>query len=420
MKVPIGYKFIFGFLAVVATAAFVPGAVDVISMPEWLRTPLGVLVAMVIGLIIGAVFTKGFTRNFTHLTRMAQRISRGDLSSAETERLGAKFFPDETTELEEALVLVFTDLRGLVGHLKDTVKKLAEAQETLNGIIGKGHETSSEVAAGTGRIFDGALEQSRHVENSSVMVREVAEMADSAASKVTDTANASQKVNVMAHRGATSATSAIEKMEAVFRGIEKSASAATRLKEKLGDIPKILDVITHISRQTDLLALNATIEASKAGEHGRGFAMVAEEVRRFADNTSRSVEDVSMIVRELKTEVEHVVATANEGTASVREGRDDIRKIREILGGITDYTSDVAEKAGVVLSLTQKQKAKAEKTAVAIEEVARIARENLSSTEAVDRAVERHGAAIEETLDAAKKLSALSDELNGVVANFKL
>jgi methyl-accepting chemotaxis protein len=212
----------------------------------------------------------------------------------------------------------------------------------------------------------------------------------------------------------------MEKMETIFKGIENNEKAAVRLHEKLNDIPKILDVITHISRQTDLLALNATIEASKAGEHGRGFAMVADEVRRFADNTNDSVEDVSSIVKDIKQEVERVVTTASEGASNRKGGRDDLRKIREILTDITHYTSDVAEKATIVLGLTHKQKEKAEKTVDITEEVAKIARDNVTSTEKVESAIERHGAAINATIDASKRLKEHARELNDVVSKFTL
>jgi len=420
MKVPIGYKFIFGFLAVVAAAAFAPQLVENISMPEWLRTPFSILVAMATGLILGEIFTRGFTKNFGRLTQMAQRIGRGDLSPSENPLHSAKIFPDESTDLEEALILVFKNLRTLVGHLKETVKNLAEAQQTLNDIITKGHETSRDVISGTARIFDGALQQVRHIENTSAMVKEVSKMSDSAAQKVTDTAASSQKVDAMVVRGANTSSDAIGKLETIFRGIEKSEESSSHLNEKLGDIPRILDMITHISRQTDLLALNATIEASKAGEHGRGFQIVAEEVRRFADNTRRSVEEVERIVVELKRDVERVVSTANESVASIKEGRDDIRKIKDIFSGITDYSSEVAEKAKIVLSLTEKQKEKAEKMVDIIGAVANIAQENLSSIEGVDNAVEKHSTAIEETVNAGKKLSHLSEELKGVAAKFRL
>ncbi len=420
IKVPIGYKFILGFILVVAVAAFVPDFIDKTDVTEWMKKPISFLTAMLIGLILGTLFTRNFTRNFNQLTSLARRISQGDLRTVEVVNTNTGFFKDETSELAEALVGMQTSLKGLVERIKGTVINLAEAQEALDRIISKSYETSKEVISGTSTIFDGALEQASHIEDASRTVKEMADLADDVAGKVTESANASQKVNMMVQRGANTATSAIEKMELIFKGIEMTEKAAVRLKDRIGDIPKILDVITHISRQTDLLALNATIEASKAGEHGKGFAMVAEEVRRFADNTNRSVDDVSHIVGELKNQVEQVVTTASEGTSFLKDGRDDIRRIREILGEITEYTSDVAERATSVLTLTQKQKEKAEKIVDIIGEVAQIARENLSVTEKVDSAVERHSATIKDTPEASKNLTKLSQELKDVVSKFKL
>ncbi|MFQ5736704.1 MAG: methyl-accepting chemotaxis protein [Thermodesulfobacteriota bacterium] len=418
IKVPIGYKFILGFIAVVAAAAFVPGLVEKTDVAEWLKEPLSFLTAIVVGLIIGSIFTRSVTKNFNHLTNTAKKISRGDLTGSPG--LERSTFQDETSELEDAITAMSENLRGLVEHIKETGSNLAEAQEMFSTVVARGHETSKDVISGTSIIFDGALEQANHIGDVSATVKSMAELSDEVANKVTESANGSQKVNSMVQRGATSTTSAMEKMETIFKGIENTESAANRLKEKLNDIPRILDVITHISRQTDLLALNATIEASKAGEHGRGFAMVADEVRRFADNTNHSVEDVALIVKELRLEVERVVASASEGTSNLKGGRDDLRKIREILVDITHYTSDVAEKSTMILGLTHKQKEKAEKSVEIIGQVAKIARENLNTTEGVEAAVERHGAVIKETIAASEKLSELSKELKEVVASFKL
>ncbi|GMR04159.1 MAG: methyl-accepting chemotaxis protein [Thermodesulfobacteriota bacterium] len=420
MKTPIGYKFILGFIAVVAVAAFVPGFIAKTGVTEWMRQPLSFLTAILIGLILGSVFTKGFTRQFNLLTDTARRISSGDLSNSSGLTDNSSFFRDETADLAEAIELMSNNLRGLVVHIKETADKLSESQEVFNTAISKGQASSKEVISGTSSIFNGAQEQADQILTASTTVKSMADLADDIEKKVTESANASQQVNSMVHRGAVTSTSAMEKMETIFKGMENTEAAAERLKERLNDIPKILDVITHISRQTDLLALNATIEASKAGEHGRGFAMVAEEVRRFSDSTTDSVHDVSVIVKDLKDEVEGVVAAASEGASNLKGGREDLRKIREILADITMYTSDVVEKATLVLGLTHKQKEKAEQTVSVTETIANIAGENVKNTRLMEEAVERHGTAINETVEASRKLSRLAGELKAVVASFNL
>ncbi len=420
MRIQIGYKFILGFIAVVAAAAFVPYFVERADVAEWLRQPLSFLFAILIGLILGSILTRSITRQFNRLTSEARKISRGDLSLDWDPEKNKKFFQDETTDLEEAVMLMSKNLKDLVVHIKDTVKNLSEAQSIFSDVVERGENTSRDVITGTSNITEGAAEQARQVEDTAGTVGDLASLADEIEKKVTESANASQQVNSMVHRGAVTSTSAMEKLETIFRGIENTEAAAERLGKRLGDIPKILDVITHISRQTDLLALNATIEASKAGEHGKGFALVAEEVRRFSDSTNESVQDVSFIVKDLSDEVEGVVRAVGEGAANLKNGREDLRNIRQILADITMYTSDVAEKASLVLGLTRRQKDKAEETSLLTDNIAGITRDNLKSTKLMEEAVKRHGTSISETVEASRKLSELSAELNSVVEKFKI
>jgi methyl-accepting chemotaxis protein len=420
IKVSIGNKFILGFIAVVAVAAFIPGLIEKSGVVVWVRQPLSFLSAIVIGLILGALFTRSFTRHFNHIIDTARRISIGDLTRCASAREKPPLFADETVDLELAVVSMNESLRSLVEQINKTVDNLGEAQQSISTVVAKGHETSKAVISGTSSIFSGALEQANHIGEAASTVKSMAELADEVGTKVTEGVNSSQKVNSMVQKGATSVASAMEKMESIFGDIEKNERASIRLQEKINDIPKVLDVITHISRQTDLLALNATIEASKAGEHGRGFAMVAEEVRRFADNTNDSVQDVSLLVKEIRIEVERVVTAASEGAANLKGGREDLRKIREILSDITDYTAEVAEKATLILSLTHQQKEKATRTVEITTEVARIAKENVRSTEEVEAAVEKHGETVKATMAASDRLAERSKDLIKVVSRFVL
>ncbi|MDH4226479.1 MAG: methyl-accepting chemotaxis protein [Deltaproteobacteria bacterium] len=413
MRIPVAIKFIFGFLFVVATVASMP---LFINLDEEIRVGL----ATIVGLILGLVFSRSFTKRFTYFIKSAKRISLGDLSFDEKTKPPRILFKDETIDLEDAIELIYTNMRTLVKNLKGSVHNLSTAEQSLSSIVAKGRVTNDEVIAASSKIFAAALDQARHVDSTSALVKDVDSFAEDVADKVNQTASASQMAHSMVERGTATTASAIEKLEGIFTGIDSTTVAASRLKDKLNDIPKILDVITHISRQIDLLALNATIEASKAGEHGKGFAMVAEEVRRFADNTNRSVGDVSTVVKELKDEVEKVVQNVSNSSSFIKEGREDIRKIREILLDVASYTSDMTTRADMIIDLTVKQKEKTHDAVTIIEELARIAQNNLSTSELVDQTVEKHGAATEKTVEAATNLAKIAKELETLVARFKI
>ena len=420
MKVPIGYKFIFGFIAVVAVAAFAPDMVEKMGVIEWMRLPLGFLFAILIGLILGSLFTRRFTRDFSYLQQMADKVSSGELNVDVKPRLAQKPFTDETTELEKSLIMVFTNLRELVGHIKNTVEELSETQKMLTKVVSRGEETARDVATGTSQIFGGAIDQARHINSATEKVHELSKLADQVTEKTTQQAASSKKVNTMVQRGVGRATSVIERFEDIFSGMEDMAKAVTELKERLADIPRVLDVISHISRQTDLLALNATIEATKTEADRARFIAVAEEFRRFADNTAKSVKDAEQMVRELAKEIESVVIMANEGIYVIKDGREDIRRVRDILDDITGYTAEVAEKASAVLSITERQKATSRETVSIIEESAAVVERNLKITEMVDRAVEKHRDAVDDTVKAAEKLEELSAELKSAISRFKI
>ena len=419
-KIPIGYKFVVGFLLVVVTAAFAPRVVQVIDIVEWMKEPISFLMAILIGLILGSVFTRSFTRDFRQLTTIANDISNGNLTRPDGVDVTGKILQDESTELALALNIMLKNLKGLVNHIKDAAANLSNAAETLNVIVAKGHKTTEDISGGTAKIFEGALEQAGHIDNASKVAMEMARTSDEVSEKMTDMSTVASKAKSAVQRGVAISVSALKKMEAILQGVDSTKEMVISLEERINNIPKILDVITHISRQTDLLALNATIEASKAGEHGRGFAIVAEEVRRFSDSTNRSVEDVALIIRDIKAEVERLVNSAAESTAFTQGGREDINKVREALDEITAFTSEVADKTGSIFALAQKQKEGAESAAKLMEQVAGIARENLSTSEDVDKIVDAHRGSMEEVVISAKKLSGLSEDLDKVVARFRI
>lgn len=420
LKVQIGYKFIIGFIFVVFTAAFAPRIVNTIDVVEWFKEPLSFLIAITIGLILGWLFSRNFTKDFRQLTSIANDIGSGDLTRPDGIDVNGKMLEDESTELAMALNMMLKNLKGLVNHIKDAADNMLDAGKTLNELVKKGYKTTEDIGAGTSKIFEGALEQAGHLEDASKAVHETAQLSDEVSDKATDMAAVASQTKYQVQRGVATSTAALKKMESILQAVDFTKDMIVSLEEKINNIPKILDVITHISRQTDLLALNATIEASKAGEHGRGFAIVAEEVRRFADNTKRSVEDVTFIIKEVRAEVERLVNSSAESATFTQEGREDINKIKNSLNEITVFTSEVANKAGLILTLTQKQKQGAETTAKLIEQIAHIAKESVSTIEDVDSIVSNHRLSIEEIMTSAKKLSELSDGLNRVVARFKL
>ena len=227
-----------------------------------------------------------------------------------------------------------------------------------------------------------------------------------------------------AHRtvkhGAFTSNLTIEKLRRVFEEIERSREMVLSLDEKIKYIPKILDVINHVSRETDQLAISAAMEASKAGEKGQGFADVAEKVRKCADDTSRSSDEVALIVNEVKEEMDKVVTTFKDSTENIREGREDVLGIQENLENILSYVEKVKEKSEEIAEISEEQRKGAQRTIAVSNEVSKIVDSNLTTTGRVYEAINPHRISVEEVSSSLKKLLDLSQELEWVVMKFKV
>ncbi|OGP30752.1 MAG: hypothetical protein A2073_00320 [Deltaproteobacteria bacterium GWC2_42_11] len=419
IRIDIGYKFIFGFIAVVAATAFAPFIIDRFDMPEWLRVTVTFLAAIVIGLIFGSFFTRGFSRDFQNLTSIADEISRGDLTHPGRIHL-KKIFMDEISDLAEALEMMHRNLKTLVGQIHESASSLSESSEGLHAVVNTGRQSVVDLGSSTSRIFAGTVEQAEHLDKTTGIVKDMSQSAEEVAASARDASLSASRANNIVQEGALLSSFVIEKMEAVFQRIEESKNMMLALSDRMNNIPKILDVITHISRQIDLLALNATIEASRAGEHGRGFAMVAEEVRRLAERTNKSIVEVDLIVKDVKEESGKVVTAFIEGTSFVSEGRSDTHKIKDFLKDINIFTNEVTGKIDLILKLTQRQSESAVNAAHAIEAVANVARDNVSATKEADAVMDNHRKSLDEVFVSAEKLSELSRKLKEMVDGFKV
>ena len=201
--------------------------------------------------------------------------------------------------------------------------------------------------------------------------------------------------------------------------MEKARDVVIDVNKRLNSVPKILEFINHISRQTDLLALNASIEASKAGEHGKGFAKVAGEVRRFADNTSKSAGEIAKIVETFKKDMEIVLKVFIKGAAFVRDGREEIQKVQDALNDILNGFAVVNSKIDEILELARKQREGVNTTVGVVKEISEIAHENLTFASEVERIIDHHRLGVEAVAESFKRLQEMAQELESVVMRFR-
>jgi len=418
MRIPIGYKFIIGFIVVVAAVAFSPKLVGLLGYSAEASSFLGYAVALTIGLILGWAFSKGFTANIGRLTEAAELISQGDLTRDVVSRRSR--IPDETHELAALINLMLQNLRDLVRHIKSSSGRLSDSAREINSNALEINATTEEVAQAIEQISRGAETQSEMVEKSSKIIRETAISIELVAARARETAKAARETSLTAQHGSSLASDSLERMKDFFDHQEVIKQQFDTFNTKLQKVGRIADFIGDVARQTNLLALNASIEAARAGEYGKGFAVVAEEVRKLADGSVQSASDINDMIESLREESHRVHETILESSRSIKEGKKNIDVTATAFQEILKTVLETERKATSIADLSQMQTEGSAKMVKAVDEIAKVAEDNAAATEQVSAATEEQLAAMQDMALATKELTRLAETLLSMVERFKV
>lgn len=387
-----------------------------------LSIELGVMVS--VSLLFGIFILTHFTRirRVDQLSRSALEISHGDLSQPPPFALTKdnSIGHDEIDDLALAIVHMQQNLRELVGHVQRTAQSVAKSADDLQKSAENVGTSTDEVVLSMRQINKGAGDQNHLVSHASGVIRDMANSIQRASTSASEAARAAIDTSDAAKLSGGAASLAGEKIKKVFARMEEASQGVFALDEKIQEISKIVDAITHVAQQTNLLALNATIEAARAGESGRGFSVVAEEVRKLADSAGRSTEQVVRLSREIASQEQVVVTAMKEGTDELGGGREDVNMIIRALGTIADSAREAEGRITSISDFTREQIDGSAQMVQAIEDISKVARANVNSTATVHAVIQEQTRAVARLNGAASELMNLSIELQALIRRFKL
>ncbi|SHN26538.1 methyl-accepting chemotaxis protein [Pseudomonas asturiensis] len=345
------------------------------------------LLAMILGIIAAVIITRQITRPLQETMAVVDRIASGDLSQTMvvTRR-------DELGVLQQGIQRMGTTLRELIGGIRDSVVQIASAAEELSAVTEQTSAGVNSQKVETDQVATAMHEMSATVAE----VARNAEQASEAASTADKEARAGDKV----------VSEAIGQIERLAAEVVRSSDAMTLLEQESDKIGKVMDVIKAVAEQTNLLALNAAIEAARAGEAGRGFAVVADEVRGLAQRTQQSTEEIENLVAALQNgtrQVSSIMLSSRELTVSSVQLS---RKAGTSLNSITQTVSNIQ-------AMNQQIAAAAEEQSAVAEEISR-------SIVNVRDVSEQTASASEETAASSVELARLGGQLQTMVSHFKI
>ncbi len=347
-----------------------------------------VVAGVVIALALGLILSRAIIRVIRPIVSRAEDIAAGDLTGEDIPVRSQ----DELGELTRSINHMAGSLKGLVTEVTQTASEVAGA--------------ATEIAASSEEMARGMEEQNSQTTQVSSAVEQMSASIVEVARKSTDAVNASDNAGKQAAEGGEVVRETIDGINAISDVVKESAVAINELGRRGEQIGEIIKVINDIADQTNLLALNAAIEAARAGEHGRGFAVVADEVRKLADRTTKATEEIADSIRTIQEETGKAVGRMNDGTEHVNRGVELAARSGDVLDTIVTGSRDVA---GLIQSIA----ASAEQQSAASEQISR----NVENITAVSRQA-TEGAA--QAAAAAGQLSQKAEVLQELVRRFRI
>ncbi|MCY7777990.1 methyl-accepting chemotaxis protein [Bacillus haynesii] len=371
--------------------------------------------SLVLSISIGLLMTRLITKPIKDIQALFAETEQGDFTVK-----GTYQSKDELGLLTASFNKMVAGVRSIIETVGETSHQVASSSQELSASADESTKASEYISTTIQELAVGSDQQVESVENSRTVIKGMTEFAGRISSNAEKAAATADQTAKMSLEG----TKAIDKVSAQMQSINETvvslSEAFKHLTERSNEIGNITEVITSIAEQTNLLALNAAIEAARAGEQGKGFAVVADEVRKLAEQSAQSAEQITRLITIIQNDTKQTMNSVISATGEVKEGLVVVHEaggaFQKIENSITEVVTQINDVTNLVKNLT----AGTSEIETAISGVKEVAETAAGSTQTVSAATQEQLASMEEIAAASQILAQNAEELQHLIQKFKI
>ncbi|WP_342741778.1 methyl-accepting chemotaxis protein [Propionispira arboris] len=377
-----------------------------------------IVISILAGLTLGFIIVTQISTRLNDAVHFLAKIADGDFSQDVPQH--SLLDRSEFGTLSKAVDKMNKSNRNLIQQLTTTSANLADSSQGLSASAEQSAQASNQVAQSITTVALGANKQLELANITSTVVNEMTKGIQQVTNNTMIVAESAQKTSLTADEGGKAIQTAVHQMQVIEEKTHHTAAVVSELEEKSKQIGKIVEVISTIAGQTNLLALNAAIEAARAGDAGRGFSVVAEEVRKLAEQSSQSTKEIIDLITEIQAKTNNAVTFMTDSKKEVNAGTAVVNIAGQSFTGIVQMVQQISEQIHEISAASEQLASGSQSVIDSAEKIAQESKRSAEQTQTISAATEEQSASMEEIAASSQKLNSMALDLQTTIHNFKV
>lgn len=379
------------------------------------------IIFMILGIGIALYFGSSISKPIVEYSGVIERLANYDLSFDENSKaLRYLSRKDEIGVIGNSLVNMQKNLVELIGQVSEVSQQVASSSEELTATSQQSSVASDEIARAIEDIATGASEQAKNTEDGAKDIEELGQQIEINLQGVENLHDAAERINILKDEGLEIVKDLVERTKESGKAAGGIYNIILDTNESADKIENASAMIESIAEQTNLLALNAAIEAARAGEAGRGFSVVADEIRKLAEQSNKFTGEIGIIIQELSGKIAGAVTEMEEVKKITESQSNSVDLTNDRFMGIANAIEEIRELTAIIDESERRMEGKKDQVIQVIQNLSAISEENAAGTEEASASVEEQTASMMEIANASEALANLANEMLESIIKFKL